>query len=106
MCPSLPQVPVVEWLCRVGEAFAQPQAWVYLGTGLLGGYALGRFALAVVPPLALLYALAFLLGRADPGTLVLVVEGFFRSAWTLLMGAPMGLSLGVIVGFLSGISDR
>lgn len=106
MCPDLPQVPVVEVLCRVGGVFSQPQAWVYLGTGFLGGYALGRIALAVIPPLAVLYALAFLLGRADPGTLVLVVEGFLRDAWTLLMGVPMGLSLGLVVGFLSGVTGR
>lgn len=106
MCPSLPQLPLMDWLCRVGEAFSQPQAWVYLGAGLLGGYALGRLVLAVIPPLALLYTLAFLMGRADPATLVLHLEGLFRNAWALLIGAPMGLSLGVLVGFLSGLSNR
>ncbi len=106
MCPSLPQVPLVEWLCRVGEVFSQPQTWLYLGTGLLAGYALGRLTLVAVPPLALLYALAFLMGKADPATLVLLLEEVFRDAWTLLMGAPMGLSLGVAMGFLSGLSDR
>ncbi|MDM7324646.1 MAG: hypothetical protein P3W93_006640 [Thermus sp.] len=84
--------------------FSRPETWLYLGIGALGGYALGRVVLLVLPPLALFYGVAFLMGRADPASLVLLLEGAFRGAWSLLLGAPLGLSLGLSVGFVSGIA--
>jgi len=90
----------------LGRAFSRGEAWVYLGLGLLSGYALGRVARAVVPWVALLYLGAWLLGRADPEALARELGEASREVWAFLSGLPAGLSLGGVVGFLSGLSDR
>lgn len=97
---------ILKALESLGLAFAQKEMWVLLGVGLLSGYVLGRFARLALPWIALFYGVAFLFGRADLETFVQLVDAAFRNAWALLSGLPVGLSLGGLLGFLSGLSDR
>lgn len=99
------ELPILSLLERLGHE-VMAGSWVHLVLGFLLGYALARLVLVVLPPLALLYALAWAMGRADPGALAGLLEGLGRGAWALLSGAPLGLSLGLFGGFLSGVSDR
>lgn len=100
---SLPVLQVAEAL---GRAFSQGEAWALLGVGLLSGYAVGRVARAVVPWMALLYLGAVFLGRGDLEDLARQLGAATREVWAFLAGLPTGLSLGGVVGFLSGLSDR
>lgn len=90
----------------LGRSFQDPSAWVLLGGGVMAGYALGRVARATVPWIALFYLAAALTGNANPEALVKAVEGVAHQAWAFLSGAPVGLSLGLVVGGLSGLGGR
>lgn len=98
-------LPILTLLEGLGQEL-MAGSWVHLALGFLLGYALARVVRVVVPPLAFLYALAWAMGRADPGALVALLEDLGRGAWGLLSGTPVGLSLGLFGGFLSGVSDR
>lgn len=99
-------LPVFHALEALGRAFSQKEAWVLLGVGALSGYALGRVARVLLPWAALLYLGAALLGRADLEALAHHLGAASKEAWAFLSGLPTGLSLGAVVGFLSGLSDR
>lgn len=71
-------------------------SWVHLALGFLLGYALARVVRVVVPPLAFLYALAWAMGRADPGALVALLEDLGRGAWGLLSGTPVASPWGFL----------
>ncbi len=98
-------LPIFHALEALGRAFSQKEAWVLLGVGGLSGYALGRVARVLFPWAALLYLGAALLGRADLEALAYHL-GASKEVWAFLSGLPTGLSLGAVVGFLSGLSDR
>jgi len=104
---DLPLPPhLLQALESLGRSFQEPSGWVLLGTGVLAGYALGRVARAVAPWAALLYLAGVLAGSADPEALVRAVGEVAARAWAFLSGAPAGLSIGLLVGGLSGLSDR
>lgn len=97
---------IFEVLQRLGTEFSRPGPWVEMVGGFLFGYAVGRVARAVVPPLAFLYLLAILLGRANPERLVAELLALGQEVWGFLSGVPLGLSLGSALGFLSGVNGR
>lgn len=99
-------LPAFHALEALGRAFSQKEAWVLLGVGALSGYALGRVARVLLPWTALLYLGAALLGRADLERLTHHLGAASKEVWAFLSGLPTGLSLGAVVGFLSGLSDR
>lgn len=99
-------LPVFHALEALGRAFSQKETWVLLGVGALSGYALGRVARVLFPWAALFYLGAALLGQADLEALAYHLGAASKEAWAFLSGLPTGLSLGAVVGFLSGLSDR
>jgi hypothetical protein len=89
---GLEGVPAVRFLEALGREFARPEVWAYLGFGAFSGYALGRFAKAVVPWVALFYLGAVLTGHASPEVLFLRLYELMERTWAFLSGPQRGPS--------------